>query len=104
MTQRIASANALLGFATAIAVVSFFSNNIWSINRSLLTDALLGYVPILCGLVCMWLCFQARKKTYHKRLVLMYAILLAPFAFCYPAWFLILWILYGSGAYRGPMP
>ena len=44
----------------------------------------------------MWLCIRARKKTAHKRLVALFAVVLAPFAFSYPAWMVILWVLYVS--------
>ena len=42
--------------------------------------------------------------TKHKIAVLVYAILLAPIAFSYPAWLLYLWVLYATGAYKGPLP
>ncbi len=51
----------------------------------------------------MWLCWRAVKQTRHKKLVLCYAVLLAPFAFSYPAWLVFIWASYVSG-YRGPMP
>ena len=52
----------------------------------------------------MTLCVLAAIKSAHKRLVALYAVVLAPFAFCYPAWMIILWILFASGRYTGPMP
>jgi hypothetical protein len=93
----------LLVGATAVAVLSFLFHMITR-QSSLLSEAVWGYFPVLLGSVSMWLCFKARKEAIHKGFVLLYAILLAPFAFSYPAWLLILWALYASGRYHGPMP
>jgi len=93
----------LLVFATASAAISLFFHDLISSN-SLTTEVLLGYVPILLGSLSMWLCFKARARAIHKAWVLAYTILLAPFAFSYPAWLLFIWALYKSGRYHGPMP
>lgn len=63
----------------------------------------LGYAPILLGSAAMWLCWRARRIARHKAGILGYAILLAPFAFSYPAWILFLWIWYRAGGH-GPFP
>jgi hypothetical protein len=63
-----------------------------------------GLVPIVLGGLSMLLCFAARERTRHKRLVIAYAVLLAPFAFSYPAWMMFVKVLYLSGKYTGPMP
>jgi hypothetical protein len=52
----------------------------------------------------MALCVLAINRAAHKRLVVLYAVILAPFAFAYPAWMIVLWILYTSGSYHGAMP
>jgi hypothetical protein len=57
----------------------------------------------LLGCISMWLCWRAGKQTRSKKLVLCYAVLLAPFAFSYPAWIVFIWASYVFG-YRGPMP
>jgi hypothetical protein len=89
--------------ATALAAISFAFHMIVR-NRSVGTEAILGYVPVLLGCICMWLCFRAHRSAVHKRLILLYAVILAPFAFSYPAWVLILWVEYISGRYHGPLP
>jgi hypothetical protein len=63
-----------------------------------------SFLPfVLCG-ASMLLCLRARQRAQRKRLVLVYAVVLAPFAFSYPAWILFLFVLYVSGRYTGPMP
>lgn len=89
--------------ATALAVLSFFWHTLLA-RKSLYAEALLGYVPLMLGTVCMWLCFKARVRAKHKSLVLWYSLALAPFAFSYPAWMLIVWIAFASARYNGPMP
>jgi hypothetical protein len=96
-------ATALLASATAVAIVSFYFFALVKPN-GLTEEVFLGYIPVMLGGVSMWLCLRARKKAARKRLVLSYAIVLAPFAFNYPASLLILWLLYVSGRYHGPMP
>ncbi len=93
----------LLVCATAVATLSFLFH-IMATPRTLLGETIWGYFPLLLGFVSMWLCFKARNEAVHKGLVLLYAIVLAPFAFSYPAWLLILWVGYASGRYHGPMP
>jgi hypothetical protein len=73
-------------------------------GKTLGTQVILGYFPVLLGSVAIWLCIRARRKAAHKRLVALYAVVLAPFAFSYPAWIAILWMMYLSGRYKGPMP
>lgn len=93
----------LLAYATVLAALSFLFHMVVPGN-SLFGEVALAYVPVLLGCVSMWLCFKAWKGAAHKRFVIFYAIVLAPFAFSYPAWLLILWILYAAGLYHGPMP
>jgi hypothetical protein len=93
----------LLAAATVISAVSFFFHDIAK-GQTLGAEAILGYAPVVMGAIAMALCIRARKKTVHKRLVVLYAVLLAPFAFSYPAWIAFLWIVYISGRYKGPMP
>jgi hypothetical protein len=93
----------LIAGATLVAVVSFLSHLIVP-SKTLLSDLALGYVPILLGCVSMLLCDRARRRTTHRRLVTLYAVIISPFAFSYPAWILILWILYAPGRYNGSMP
>jgi hypothetical protein len=98
-----ASPSLLLIVATGIAAVSLFLH-LLAPARTLGTEVALGYVPFLLGCAAMWLCIEARRNTTHKLPVLLYTIVLAPFAFSYPAWMIFIWILYISGRYRGPMP
>ena len=92
----------LLGSATVLSLVSlcfpFFVQ-----PKSLIAQILIGYIPILLGCIAMWLCLRARKKARHKALVILYAILLAPFAFYYPVAVALAWASYVSGG-RGPFP
>jgi hypothetical protein len=93
----------LLAFATAAAILSM-SFHILITPSSLLAEAVLGYVPILLGFLSIWLCCRAWARATHKTLVLVYAVVLTPFAFSYPAWLLVIWVLYKSGNYHGPLP
>ncbi len=92
----------LLVTATVLASLSFFF--ILLPIRSLPAQVGFGYLPLLLGCASLWLCLKARKRAKHKVLVIVYSVMLAPFAFSYPAWLLIVWILYSSGHYNGPMP
>ena len=82
-------------FPRVITVLA--SNGSW-------TEVVLAYVPILFGILAMWLCLRARAGSEHKALVLTYTIVIAPFAFSYPVWLLFIWVMYRFGHYRGPMP
>jgi hypothetical protein len=93
----------LLIAATIISAMSFAFHTM-AIGKTLGTEVILGYFPVLLGVAAMWLCIRARKKTAHKRLVALFAVVLAPFAFSYPAWMVILWILFISGRYKGALP
>jgi len=93
----------LLISATAVAAFSFFFHTFGSV-RSLAAETVLGYIPLLLGCASLWLCLKAYERAKHKGLVGAYSIMLSPFAFSYPAWILILWILFASGHYNGPMP
>lgn len=92
----------LLG-ATAVATVSYLLHDLPPPN-ALIGQVIFGYVPIVLGCIAVWLCIRARRKTAHKRLVTLYTVALSPFAFGYPAWIVVLWFLYASGRYKGPMP
>jgi hypothetical protein len=89
--------------ATAISAVSFFFH-MFAAAKTLGTDLIVAYIPLLLGLAAMWLCFVAIRRTAHKRLATVYAVILAPFAFSYPAWMALIWMLYISGRYAGPVP
>lgn len=84
----------MLFVATAIAVSSFC--------LLALPGQLFSYLPILLGCFSMLLCILARRRAVYKDLVTLYMILLSPFAFCYPAWFLLFYVVLASG-YQGPM-
>lgn len=101
--SRSTNAAPLLSAATAVAGLSFFWHTL-SWTKSLYAETVLGYVPLALGVVCLWLCLKARGRTTYKRLVLCYSVILAPFAFSYPAWMLVVWIAFESGHYNGPMP
>jgi hypothetical protein len=70
----------------------------------LLAELIIDYVPVPLGCVSMWFCVRAWKKSRHKLLVALYAIALAPFAFCYPLWYTLLYIAYRTGRLHGAMP
>jgi hypothetical protein len=89
--------------ATAISMVSLFFNQLAD-GKTLATELVFSYVPLLLGLAAMWLCVLARRRTARKRLVTLYAVILAPFAFSYPAWMVLLLVAYKTGSYTGPMP
>jgi hypothetical protein len=93
----------LLALATAVAALSLYFN-ILVTSRFLLAEAGLSYVPMLLGCLSMWLCLKARAKSTHKALFFTYAIVIAPFAFSYPAWIFYIWVIYAFGHYHGPMP
>jgi len=92
----------LLVAATVLSAVSLFFQAIVGARR-LITETFLGYLPILLGCISMWLCWRAHQKARRKTLVLCYSILLAPFAFSYPAWIAFLYVWYRSGG-GGPFP
>lgn len=90
----------LLGSATFVAAMSVL---LLTRVHGRIAEIVLGYVPIPLGCISMWLCWRARQKARHKTLVLCYAILLAPFAFSYPAWILFIYVWFRSGG-GGPFP
>lgn len=94
---------ALLISATAIANISVFFGTIIG-QPPLLAEVVLGYVPLLVGCFCMWLCILATRRSRHKVLIFLYAVVLAPFAFGYPFWLGELYIMTVTGRYKGPMP
>ncbi len=93
----------LIALATVLAGLSLFSHDILR-PTNLNTQLAFGYIPVILGCVCLWLCIKARTKAKHKNLVLLYTVLILPFAFSYPAWLFFIWIMYASGKYNGPMP
>ncbi|MGA3028090.1 MAG: hypothetical protein ABSF98_25345 [Bryobacteraceae bacterium] len=99
----------LLTCATAIGLLSL-SAPIWLARMFTLVFArgsvstTASFLPFVLGGASMLLCLRARQRAQRKRLVLVYAVVLAPFAFSYPAWILFLFVLYVSGRYTGPMP
>jgi len=101
--KKTEEAAVLLLAATMISALSFFFHMLLT-GRTLGTEVVLAYFPVLLGFVAMWLCICAGRKTARKGLVALYAAVLAPFAFSYPAWMVILWTLYASGCYTGSMP
>lgn len=93
----------LLISATAISTASFLLH-VPAVDHPLGLALIFAYIPLLFGSVAMLLCVLALLKSKRKSLVLVYTVVLAPFAFSYPAWIIILWVLYTSGGYKGPMP
>ena len=93
----------LIALASAVAILSLFSHDILK-PTNLYTQVAFGYTPLVLGCLSLWLCLKAHRKAKHKKVVLIYTILLAPFAFSYPVWFLFIWVMYTSGNYHGPMP
>jgi hypothetical protein len=94
---------ALLFFAVALSAISFSLGAIID-PRSLGAQMIAGYIPLILGGLSMYLCAKSWKAAKHPRLILLSAVLLAPFAFGYPAWFLVAGISYALGRYHGPMP
>jgi hypothetical protein len=99
---KFTTAPILLGFATVVALASFFFPSI--IPNGLIFEVILGYVPIVLGGICLCLGYSAFRIARHKLSTAAYMVLLTPFAFSYPAWLLFIWIMYASGRYHGPMP
>lgn len=93
----------LIALASALAVLTLFSPNICK-PTNLFTELACGYTPLLLGCLSLWLCMKARRKAKHKKLVVLYTVILLPFAFGYPVWLLFIWIMYRYGNYHGPMP
>src|SRR5450432_971150 len=83
----------LIAIATGIAAVSFLFHVI-APTGTLLGDLILGYAPVLLGCVSMFLLVRARRKVVHRGRVTIYAVILSPFAFSYPAWILILLVYF----------
>ena len=97
----------LLFIATVIACISVtFPLKLHPIISpdSFVAELPLGYIPLLCGCVCMYICFKAWQRSIHRVAVILYSTALAPFAFSYPAWMVFIWIAYAYGGYQGPMP
>jgi hypothetical protein len=93
--------------ATTLAIFSFLFELLFRsifVATPLYFETILGYIPIVLGCVCLWLCVEATRRAKQKWLVIGYMILLAPFAFSYPAWMLFVWVAFTYGGYRGPMP
>ena len=78
----------LLALATTFAIVSL--GLLLALPLSGKFATIFGWLPIFLGCVTMWLCWRARRVARHKTAVLIYAILLVPFAFSYPAGILVL--------------
>jgi hypothetical protein len=93
----------LLITATIISTLSFSFHLLAPTERPVM-ESIFAYLPLLFGGVAIGLCVRAINKASHKRLVMVYTVILAPFAFSHPAWMIILWILYTSGHYKGAMP
>jgi hypothetical protein len=99
---RDASPSLLLCSATAVSAVSFS----FGFLPELPELAMLGLFCLLgiLGCLSMWLCWKAYQKAAHRRSVLLYAILLAPFAFSIPAWWIGIFAMMLSSHYSGPFP
>jgi dolichol kinase len=93
----------LLGCATAIAILSLFLPEVF-LAMPFILHFVAYPIPLVLGGLTMLLCLMARQRTRHKRLVVAYAVFLAPFAFSWPAWMAYIAVLYFSGKYTGPMP
>jgi hypothetical protein len=94
---------ALLIYAALIAAVSF-SFGFLPDSIPELTAIGLIYLGGLLGLYSMLLCREAHSRASNKRSILLYSILLAPFAFGLPTWWLYFLGVLLSGHYHGPMP
>lgn len=98
----------LLTAGTCVAIFSFFLQFIvgafvrepWPAN---LRSACLIAWPIL-GFVSMWLCSKAAMSVRRKGIVAIYLVALAPFAFGYPGWMLLLLASCVFRGCTGPMP
>jgi len=99
---KLASSPILLGLATVLASVSFFFHVV--IPRSFLYQEALWWVPIVLGGMCVWLGYSAWRVARYRRFTIIYMVLLTPFAFSYPGWVLVLFLMLASGTYHGPMP
>src|SRR2546423_1311942 len=81
--------------ATAIAVASFFSIMIvGSVYR--LLGTLFLFLPLLLGgvyIVCSRAAFRKAGGKLKERLVFCYSVVLSPFAFCYPGWYLFFFLV-----------
>lgn len=95
---------ALIG-AMAIAAVSLFIVQFIQIveGGDLAIEVFVGSAPVVLGCIAMGLCYKAYARAMRKKLVVAYAVLLAPFAFSYPAWIVFLWLMFATGRYKGPM-
>lgn len=85
-------------------MVSLFIVQLPIMRSGVLVEVFVGYMPVLLGCISMWLCYRAYRRATRKKLVVAYAVLLAPFAFSYPAWIVFLWMMFATGRYKGPMP
>jgi hypothetical protein len=86
---------ALLITATGISALSFFFRDVMP-AKPLALELIFAYFPLLFGGAAMALCILAINRAAHKRLVVLYAVILAPFAFRYSVWMIIVWILYAA--------
>jgi hypothetical protein len=97
------SGRKLLWFAGGIAVCSPLLGLVIGFGPFYL-QMILSWIPLLLGCVAAFLSIVAFLKAKRRWLVAIYGIVLMPFAFGYPVWFAVLWLLYASGKYQGAMP
>jgi hypothetical protein len=85
--------NAAAWLLVAATVLSLVSLGLFFVllPSGQMSKPLVALLPILLGCVSMWLCWRARRAARHKIAVIVYAIVLAPFAFSYPAGLALLW-------------
>jgi len=97
----------LLSYATLVGGASFLPHPVAADAfqlRSLNSDLIEGYTMLGLGCISMYLCYKAWRRSRHRWLVLLYAVILAPFAFSLPASLAFIWIAYATCHYTGPMP
>jgi pilus assembly protein TadC len=97
---------ALIICATFIGFVSFTLHLLVGalMKGSLSADLVAGYGSLTLGFLSMYLCFKAWRASRRRWLVLLYSVMLAPFAFSLPAWLAFIWVMHATGRYSGPMP
>ena len=93
----------LLSYAT---ILTFALYPAMPLLQSLLgpPGLIMGYLPFGVGASAMWLCFVAHHRSKHRRAVIIYMFLLAPFAFYYPVIWIYLLYTEATGQYHGPYP
>jgi hypothetical protein len=92
----------LLSYATILTFVSCLT--LAHANLRSVPHLIIGYIPFVVGGVTMWLCAKAHQRSSHRTAVVVYTILLAPFAFFFPVAWIYLFYMEATGQYHGPYP